>query len=132
MKAKKIYFFWICRDKEAFEWFQGLLRTLESDSKFDKFLHIQIYLTGKLNRHEHLNIVLNDTKGVDALTKLKTRTNYGRPKWTKIFGDLKRNHTGKVGVYFCGPEVMDKALTKVCEEFSGDRVVFEYHKDNFY
>ena len=31
---------------------------------------------------------------------------FGRPKWNKIFEDIKKNHPGKrVGVFVCGPVV---------------------------
>ena len=29
MKIKKVYFFWICPDTNAFEWFSDLLQSLE-------------------------------------------------------------------------------------------------------
>lgn len=29
LKIKKVYFFWICRDTNAFEWFTDLLKHLE-------------------------------------------------------------------------------------------------------
>ncbi len=33
-------------------------------------------------------------------------TVFGRPKWEKIFTDIKQNHPGKrVGVFVCGPKV---------------------------
>ena len=33
-------------------------------------------------------------------------TVFGRPKWDKIFTDIKQKHPGKrVGVFVCGPKV---------------------------
>ena len=33
LKIQKVYFFWICRDEKAFEWFTDLLRYLEIQVK---------------------------------------------------------------------------------------------------
>jgi predicted ferric reductase len=38
---RKVYFYWICRDKQAFEWFQLELSALESEN-IQHFLHIRI------------------------------------------------------------------------------------------
>lgn len=132
MKLKKVYFYWTCRDKEAFEWFQELLAMLESDVMFDKFLTIQIYLTGALNANEYYNIVLNDSNGVDPLTRLKSKTNYGRPNVDAIFTDLKKYHLkSTVGVFFCGPKPLDKLLAIACRDYSTGGTVFDYNKENF-
>ena len=132
MKLKKVYFFWVCRDKEAFEWFQDLLAMLEADRKFDNFLTINIYLTGKLDANEQQNIILNDDNGVDPLTKLRARTNYGRPNVDTIFSDLRKGHLrSTVGVFFCGPKPLDKLLAKACVDFSSTGTIFDYNKENF-
>ena len=37
-------------------------------------------------------------------------TVFGRPKWDKIFKDIKKDHPGKrVGVFVCGPVVRDES-----------------------
>lgn len=33
LKIKKVYFYWICRDTNAFEWFADLLKSLEIQVK---------------------------------------------------------------------------------------------------
>lgn len=45
--------------------------------------------------------------GVDLVTgqRSKVATVFGRPKWDKIFADIKERHPGKrVGVFVCGPK----------------------------
>ena len=48
LKLKKVYFFWICPDFGAFEWFQEMLAQVENDllgiGKTD-FLEYHIYLS---------------------------------------------------------------------------------------
>jgi NADPH oxidase len=58
-KLRKVYFIWTCRDKEAFEWFQDLLTTIEEED-LDHFLEIHTYLTCKLKMDQVKNIVIND------------------------------------------------------------------------
>ncbi|XP_015332096.1 cytochrome b-245 heavy chain-like, partial [Marmota marmota marmota] len=49
LRLKKIYFYWLCRDTHAFEWFADLLQLLESQMQERNnadFLSYNIYLTG--------------------------------------------------------------------------------------
>eukprot|EP00834_Sanchytrium_tribonematis_P003005 NODE_106_length_19060_cov_0.700227.p2 type:complete len:541 gc:universal NODE_106_length_19060_cov_0.700227:4023-2401(-) len=104
MKLRKVYFYWICRDKEAFEWFQDLLATLERDD-LDNFLIITVYLTGELKPYEMRNVLMHSNEGRDPVTNLKSRTIYGRPNFDQIFYKTQQNHPStKVGVMFCGPK----------------------------
>ena len=78
MPLEKVYFIWVNRDKDAFEWFQSLLSTIE-DSVPSSFLEIHVYMTGKLCVDDIQNIVLNSGSGVDPLTELQNKSHYGRP-----------------------------------------------------
>ena len=51
---EKVYFFWICRDKNSFEWFASMLAALEQDN-VNNFLEINTYLTGGLSADEVRN-----------------------------------------------------------------------------
>jgi NADPH oxidase len=121
-RLRRVEFIWVCKDTTSFEWFQTLLSSLETQSQQsataggDEFLRIHTYLTQKLDVDTTNNIVLNSVGAeVDPLTELKSRTNFGRPDFGKLFtgisdgitnrtylngleGDVKMN----VGVYFCG------------------------------
>ncbi|KAI8916337.1 ferric reductase NAD binding domain-containing protein [Gorgonomyces haynaldii] len=132
---QKVYFFWICRDKEAFEWFQDLLSTLEEEN-LDHFLEIHTYLTQKLKINEVKNIMINDgVNGVDAITGLRARTHFGRPNWDQIFSGIRDRHkAADIGVFFCGPKVLSNTLHKMCNKWTeatstGTR--FYYGKENF-
>ena len=60
--------------------------------------------------------------GVDLVTGLhsKVATVFGRPKWDKIFKDIKVLHPGKrVGVFVCGPTVRPQ------KEHDGQGLVYE-------
>jgi NADPH oxidase len=124
-RLRRVEFIWVCKDTTSFEWFQVLLSSLEAQSQEaasrpgssgNEFLKIHTYLTQKLNEDDTNNIILNSVgSNVDPLTELKSRTNFGRPDFGKLFagmrdgildrtylngleGDMRTN----VGVYFCG------------------------------
>lgn len=81
-----------------------------------EFLRIHTYLTQKLDIDTTQNIVLNSAgTATDPLTELKSRTNFGRPDFTRLFTgmrngilngtyltDLEEDMRTNVGVYFCG------------------------------
>jgi len=145
MKLQRVEFFWICRDTEAFEWFQSLLATLEAASLHQNFLRIHIYLTARLRQSMIQNIVLNDdTKGgVDPLTALASRTHYGRPNFNYIFEQLKyaiwsgnylpgaNQDQVQVGVFFCGPGPLAKQIRKDANEASSQGITFKFAKEHF-
>jgi NADPH oxidase len=124
-RLRRVEFIWICKDTTSFEWFQNLLSSLEAQSQEaasrpgnngNEFLKIHTYLTQKLDMDMAQNIVLNSVgAAVDPLTELKSRTNFGRPDFTRLFssmrdGILDRTYLNglegevrtNVGVYFCG------------------------------
>ncbi|KAI9207285.1 ferric reductase NAD binding domain-containing protein [Polychytrium aggregatum] len=135
VRLQKVYFYWICREKEAFEWFVDLLSAIE-EQHIDRFLSINIYLTGTMNEAEVNNVMVNHKAGVsDGLTGLRSTTSYGRPNLDLIFQQLARDHAGTdVGVFFCGPKPLDKQLHAACNKYTmGDEheTRFYYRKENF-
>lgn len=141
-RLRRVEFLWICKDTNSFEWFQTLLSSLEQQSTEAaripgssgvEFLKIHTYLTQKLDQDTMNNIVLNSVGAeVDPLTELKSRTNFGRPDFCRLFttmrdGILDRSYLNglegsmrtTVGVYFCGPS----AAGKLCPDPSS------FHRD---
>lgn len=130
-RLRRVEFIWVCKDTGSFEWFQTLLSSLEEQSAEAarvpgsngiEFLKIHTYLTQKLDIDTTQNIVLNSVGAeVDPLTELKSRTNFGRPDFRRMFetmrdGILDRTYINglessmqtTVGVYFCGPSAAGK------------------------
>jgi NADPH oxidase len=125
-RLRRVEFIWVCKDTTSFEWFQVLLSSLEAQSQEaaqrpgstnnTEFLRIHTYLTQKLDIYTAQNIVLNSVGAdVDPLTELKSRTNFGRPDFARLFtgmreGILDRTYLNglegemrtNIGVYFCG------------------------------
>jgi len=130
---QKVYFYWISRDKNAFEWFNEVLAALEQEN-LNNFLEIHTYLTGQLNVEEIRNVMYGIDAEQDQITGLQSPTHFGRPNWKEIFGQIGQRHAGQtIGVFFCGPAVLSKQLYKMCVRFtdSSRATRFKYHKENF-
>ncbi|XP_074661481.1 NADPH oxidase 2-like [Tubulanus polymorphus] len=138
MKLRKVYFYWICPDTGAFEWFADLLTELEQqmeDQGLHNFLSCQIYLTRGWNSNQARNIALHADDAQDVVTGLKHKTNFGRPNWDSVFSGLSDKHPStSVGVFFCGPKVLSTTLHKMCNQYTSldeNGTRFFYNKENF-
>ncbi|TNN72713.1 Cytochrome b-245 heavy chain [Liparis tanakae] len=117
LRTRKIYFYWICRETHAFEWFADLLQVLEREMEergMADFLTYKLYLTGWDQGH---------------------KTHYGRPAWDKEFEQVrKENPTSVVGTFLCGPSVLATVLSKKCAKYSDvdpRKTKFYFNKENF-
>ncbi|KAI1799742.1 putative FAD binding protein [Daldinia bambusicola] len=153
-RLRRVEFIWVCKDTGSFEWFQTLLSSLEAQSNEAalipgsngvEFLKIHTYLTQKLNMDTTQNIILNSVGADhDPLTELKSRTNFGRPNFLRMFeamrdGILDRSYiTGlegsmqtTVGVYFCGPTAAARDIQKATKTATSKEVRFRFWKEHF-
>ncbi|MCJ1260039.1 hypothetical protein MMC24_007879 [Lignoscripta atroalba] len=155
-RLRRVEFIWVCKDTTSFEWFQTLLSSLEaqsteaantSSSSSPEFLRIHTYLTQRLDLDTTTNIYLNSVgTDVDPLTELKSRTNFGRPDFKKLFtamkdgildgsymGGLEGNLKTDVGVYFCGPNAAARDIRKATRDVNtkGEDVRFRFWKEHF-
>ncbi|XP_068705998.1 cytochrome b-245 heavy chain-like [Montipora foliosa] len=135
--VKKVYFFWICSDTNAFEWFTDLLQYLEDRmiaTGNGDFLEYNIYLTRGWGPNMARTIVIHEDEEEDIITGCRQKTRYGRPEWNKIFSQVARSHPRThIGVFFCGPQGLSHDLHKAANDHSNDRdgVKFSYNKENF-
>ena len=67
MKLKKVYFFGICRDTQAFSWFLDVLKALEEED-LDHFIEIYQYLTGNLKTDQVENVIMGHSDDRDPIT----------------------------------------------------------------
>uniref|UniRef100_A0A4W3H6C6 NADPH oxidase 3 n=1 Tax=Callorhinchus milii TaxID=7868 RepID=A0A4W3H6C6_CALMI len=132
----KVYFYWICRDTNAFEWFVDLLQSLEAQMiEIGKsgFLSYHIFLTG-WDEFQAAHIAMHFKGNQDVITGLKQKTFYGRPNWNKEFKHFAGDHPGaSIGVFFCGPKALSSVLHKMCNLYSSADprgVHFHYNKEN--
>uniref|UniRef100_A0A8C5W7T8 NADPH oxidase 3 n=1 Tax=Leptobrachium leishanense TaxID=445787 RepID=A0A8C5W7T8_9ANUR len=137
MKLQKVYFYWICRDTHAFEWFADLLVSLEEQmAKQGKtfFLSYHLYLTG-WDDNQASHIAVHHDGNLDVITGLRHKTIFGRPNWHKEFRHIANHHPShSIGVFFCGPKSLSKILNKMCNLHSSSDprgVHFHYNKESF-
>ncbi|XP_010782869.1 NADPH oxidase 1 [Notothenia coriiceps] len=137
LRTRKIYFYWLCRETHAFEWFADLLQVLEREMEergMGDFLTYKLYLTGWDQSHATHAWVHFDEE-TDVVTGLKQKTHYGRPLWDKEFEEVrKENPSSVVGTFLCGPAVLGKVLEKKCAKFSDvdpRKTRFYFNKENF-
>uniref|UniRef100_A0A8C1EV51 NADPH oxidase 1 n=1 Tax=Cyprinus carpio carpio TaxID=630221 RepID=A0A8C1EV51_CYPCA len=137
LRTKKIYFYWLCRETYAFEWFADLLQVLEKDMEergMRDFLTYKLYLTGWDQSHVNHAMVHFD-KETDIITGLKQKTSYGRPNWDREFEQVQQeNPSSVVGTFLCGPQALAKDLEKKCVKYSDvdpRKTKFYFNKENF-
>ncbi|GAA6092617.1 cytochrome b-245 heavy chain [Tachysurus ichikawai] len=132
--TKKIYFYWLCPETQAFEWFADLLQSLErqmNEKNMIDFLNYNIYLT-RWKETEAAHFRVHHEAENDPITGLKQKTLYGKPNWENEFSTIATSHPGsKVGVFLCGPGPLAKALEKQCISQSKAGVKFIFNKENF-
>ena len=95
LHLKKLYFFWICPEPTAFEWFADLLTSVEqqmSENGKSDFLDIHIYLTRGLKDKDAFAVYLQEGEERDAITGLQAKTHFGRPDWARLFDDISLAH----------------------------------------
>ncbi|CAL8307920.1 unnamed protein product [Merluccius merluccius] len=132
--TKKIYFYWLCPETQAFEWFADLLQSLEgqmTEKGLADFLSYNIYLT-RWKETEAAHFRVHHEAENDPITGLKQKTLYGKPNWDNEFTTIGAKHPGtKVGVFLCGPAALGKALGRQCRSHSEGGVKFIFNKENF-
>ncbi|XP_069722702.1 NADPH oxidase 5 isoform X3 [Phaenicophaeus curvirostris] len=137
MMLRKVDFIWINRDQKHFEWFVSLLTKLEMEQAEQepggRFLEMHMYMTSALSKNDMKAIGLQMALDLlaakeqrDSITGLRTRTQPGRPDWSKVFGKVAEEKRGKVQVFFCGSPALAKVIRAHCEHFG-----FRFFKEHF-
>jgi NADPH oxidase 2 len=138
-RIEKVYFVWTSRSQGAFEWFQSLLADLEDDLAsrgLSELIDIQIFLTGRMKDDEVRSLMYQDLAAADPITRLRAKTNFGRPRFPDIFNAIRNAHNNtRVGVFFCGPRALGSVLKDLSLEYSKDydryHTQFRFNKENF-
>ncbi|XP_053933080.1 NADPH oxidase 5 isoform X1 [Cuculus canorus] len=137
MMLRKVDFIWINRDQKHFEWFVSLLTKLEMEQAEEepggRFLEMHMYMTSALGKNDMKAIGLQMALDLlaakeqrDSITGLRTRTQPGRPDWSKVFRKVAEEKRGKVQVFFCGSPALAKVIRAHCDHFG-----FRFFKEHF-
>ncbi|XP_069053201.1 NADPH oxidase 3 isoform X2 [Lepisosteus oculatus] len=133
IKLQKLYFFWLCRDTSAFEWFSDLLFSLETRlAGKDRLLSFHIFLTG-WDEAQAYHIGLHCENHRDVVTGFREKTFYGRPDWDREFRSIADAHPRRtIGVFFCGPKPLSRIIRRMCNYHSSPDprgVHFHFNKE---
>jgi len=141
-----VQFHWVTREHENLSWFAQEMSELA-----------QMDVEGRLEMHHHLTGVKSNSDSMahqlvtgfqtqvhsanrqDILSGIKGSkqlTHLGRPDWKKYFGDLAAKYPRQtVGVFYCGPAVLQQVLQKTCEQSSTSKKTggtkFVFYHENF-
>merc|ERR1712087_849668 len=97
---KKIYFYWIVRSQEEFDWFFDLLAAA-TDGPMQGIVDIAVFMTGEIE--------------LSRVKKLPCSSGqfFGRPNWGRIFKQNRDQHKGEhIGVFLCGSPLIGKELDR--------------------
>lgn len=129
---KKVYFIWLNRDQQAFEWFVDLMAELETDPATRDLIDTRVHLTGLRAELTSASLtvameVYHQETGADLLTGLRAQTQLDRPNWRNVLGEIRDAHPeDNVDVFFCGPQNLSRKLARESARFG-----FGYKKENF-
>lgn len=120
--CQQVYFYWLCRGQEEFNWFHGLLsRAVDGPAK-DR-MEINLFQTG--------TVELSEVKELGG----GFRQFLGRPNWGRIFPGVADKHPGEdVGVFLCGPQAIRMELQKhagTATQKNTKNTRFMVHAENF-
>ncbi|CAG5123669.1 unnamed protein product, partial [Candidula unifasciata] len=140
LPVQKVYFVWVTRTQQSFEWMTDIIRQTEAADVND-FLDVQICITQLKEQFDLRTTMLyicerhfQKVAGVSMFTGLRAKTHFGRPKFNPFFQGLKVVHknVGQIGVFSCGPPAMTNSVQKACTEqnsFTGPSLI--HHYENF-
>jgi NADPH oxidase 5 len=98
LRLERVYFYWINRDHQAFEWFTEMMEELERKDIHD-FFEIHLYITAP------------------PAGELPPLTMVGKPSWDRELAKIRAAHgTEGVGFFYCGPRPLARILHIHCEE----------------
>ncbi|KAF8319758.1 NADPH oxidase [Clavulina sp. PMI_390] len=147
-RLRHVEFIWVCRDPKSFAWFGSVLREIEDAQVDPNFLRISIYITEKLSVDQLYNLAINDANvtgaGYDPMTRLRSRTFYGRPDFRSIYGKVRdaveegaliggreMRTRINIGTYFCGPAALSKIVKQHALGSSTPSARFTFAKEHF-
>ncbi|RHY01707.1 hypothetical protein DYB25_004314 [Aphanomyces astaci] len=135
---EKLYFHWTTRQQDSLRWFEDTmndLHALDDDNMFETHQHLTSVKEHDTPEFMKLfQAMVHKETGTDVVSGLHTGqlTHFGRPKWDQIFHEIASTHVGEtIGVFFCGPHIIDVELDRLCRQHTSNGTRFEYHSEKF-
>lgn len=145
-KMERVYFYWTVRDRDAFDWFSGLMdKIYKRDQK--KVLQVRHFLTSVKDDDRDIGaVLLNHARrskfqadSFDLILGQQTHhhVNVGRPDWKDelrgVKEEAKRLGHAKCGIFLCGPDKMAQTIEGISRDWKKRDPTFRFlfHKETF-
>uniref|UniRef100_A0A914VDI2 Ferric reductase NAD binding domain-containing protein n=1 Tax=Plectus sambesii TaxID=2011161 RepID=A0A914VDI2_9BILA len=124
-----VYFLWICPTHKNFEWFIDVLRNVE-DKDVNGVLEIHIFVTQFFHKFDLRTTMLyicekhfRGDRGRSMFTNLKGVNHFGRPNFGAFLKYVQKKHKEQddIGVFSCGPALLNKEVRQSCIEANRSR-----------
>eukprot|EP00210_Caulerpa_lentillifera_P002408 g2309.t1 len=137
-KARKVYFHWVVRSRCEASWFSSLLDEIAVDDE-DGILSITIHITSMKHASDVRLMLLKlaefEKTHSDCSGRMvcKSIIKFGRPNWHQVLYKYKQDHNdeSKIGVFYCGPNALKRALKGQCESLTSSSQKFVFSKEIF-
>jgi hypothetical protein len=121
--CEHVYFYWLCRSQEEFEWFSDLLSRAVSMGTGQNKIEVNLFKTGETEL-AHVKSMGNGF-----------REFFGRPNWKRIFPKIAETFPNEhVGCFFCGTPALRGDLGTACRDVTATNkfgATFTLHAENF-
>ena len=145
LALKKIYMFVVVRHASEAVWFQEALEELVKDEHgglVELHVHVTSAKAGGGDAQSSTSLLDVGRKlsqansGVDLVTGMRTRPcHLGRPDWCAYFTNVEKAHPlAKVGVFYCGPQVIAdelRAQARARSSHRGAHTHFSFTQEHF-
>uniref|UniRef100_A0A914XLN8 NAD(P)H oxidase (H(2)O(2)-forming) n=1 Tax=Plectus sambesii TaxID=2011161 RepID=A0A914XLN8_9BILA len=124
--CKHVYFIWLARNHQQFEWFIDILREVENMDT-DGLITIDIFVTQLLKDFDIRTMMLficehqfHRVASRSVFTGLRARTHFGRINFNAYLSAVRDRHplTHKVGLFSCGPRAMVRSADQACAQLN--------------
>lgn len=140
IKCKKVYFIWVTRTQNQFEWLTDIIREVEENDVQD-LVSAHIFITQFKEKFDVRTTMLyiceryfQKISSRSLFTGLRSVTHFGRPNFSTFFQQVKDKHNTDVfGVFSCGPPPMTRAVDESCQKINqtDSESLFVHHFENF-
>jgi NADPH oxidase 5 len=121
LRLERVDFVWLNGDQYSFEWFVGLLTSLERVDRRG-LVHVHVFMTA--GRSDPVSAAFDLARQAalvagepDVVTGLRMETHMGSPDWRALLQGIAREAPGDtVDVYFCGPPGLARKVAPICAE----------------
>ncbi|XP_071487087.1 NADPH oxidase 4-like [Diadema antillarum] len=127
LKLSRLYFVWICREEDHFQWFAETINSLQYklwQMNRPDFFNLRLHVTSKRKTQQDQS----DCRSAITCCHISS----GRPDLAAILSDVTLcNPKTDIGVFVCGPSKLSSRVHRLCNRFNKDKVKLHFNKERF-